>query len=256
MRAASSDTKLGVTLSSAEIAPGWYPDSAIPGRIRFWDGFAWTEHVAIASGQQPSVLAIEPGNPPWLPTSALAPRAPRAPRRQVPLAAKFVLGTALIGFPVAILIGVLAARASSPAPLEMPVAAADAETADGSATVDPEPRADAIARAKTEDANAMVDVAALADAVADFYSNPDRASAGPPTVAFADGTYSLFDAPAYGESADWSWPDFAASPGVRNAGVYGYSAETWCAWVYIGEDPGRIWKATSDGVSAGDCVIE
>lgn len=31
---------------AAEVAPGWYPDPWIAGGLRFWDGSAWTVHVA------------------------------------------------------------------------------------------------------------------------------------------------------------------------------------------------------------------
>lgn len=27
-------------------SPGWYPDEAMPGSQRYWDGDTWTEHVA------------------------------------------------------------------------------------------------------------------------------------------------------------------------------------------------------------------
>jgi hypothetical protein len=34
-----------------QIPAGWYPDPApqtLPGRLRYWDGAAWTEHVSDA----------------------------------------------------------------------------------------------------------------------------------------------------------------------------------------------------------------
>jgi hypothetical protein len=34
-------------------APGWYPDPAQPDGTRWWDGQAWTEHVAAAPAPQP-----------------------------------------------------------------------------------------------------------------------------------------------------------------------------------------------------------
>jgi uncharacterized Tic20 family protein len=40
--------------------PGWYPDPNAPGRQRWWNGMAWTEHVA---APQAPVQAPAPGLP-------------------------------------------------------------------------------------------------------------------------------------------------------------------------------------------------
>ena len=248
-------------MGAAEIAAGWYADPLVPGHIRYWDGSGWTEHTA-------SPLPTWAPHPmTTFPTSAapLPPVTPRAPRRPLPLPARFVLGTALIGFPVAIGIGVLAAHASALPPLETPAAAetiaavptpapAERPVPTEDATL-PENSADAAALIQSQDAAAQKDVAAISQAVEDFYSTPERSLKTPPTVILGGATYVVILTPEFGGVPDWSWPDIAASDGVRNAGVYGHSSDTWCAWVYIGNDPGRIWKATPDGISEGDCVI-
>ncbi|TXS03478.1 DUF2510 domain-containing protein [Streptomyces sp. col6] len=42
--------------------PGWYPDTAVPGTERWWDGTAWTAHTrAAASADQPPVPPRRPG---------------------------------------------------------------------------------------------------------------------------------------------------------------------------------------------------
>jgi Protein of unknown function (DUF2510) len=245
-------------MGTAEIVPGWYADPMVPGQIRYWDGSGWTEHTA---APLPSVIA-HPSTTDFatanLAIAAPSPlQTPRAPRRRLPLPALFVLGTALVGIPLAITIGVLAAHAAAPEPLPVRHVPPTTSTqpsvrpsAHPSPQSSPQSSADAAAAAKK-------DVTAIAEAVQDFYSTPSHASTQPPTVIFAFGKYSMILHPEPGGSSDpWSWPDIVASDGVVNAGVWGSSPDTWCAWVYMGEDSGQIWHATAKGVSSGDCVIE
>lgn len=105
----------------------------------------------------------------------------------------------------------------------------------------------------TGSASAKASLRALVLAVKDYYADPANALAIPPGSAEIDGGYTLVQGPSLGGSDDWSWPDIATSDGVRNLGVYGYSAATWCAWVYFGDDPGYEWSATPSGVRAGGC---
>ena len=54
-------------------AADWYADPTSPGRLRYWDGAAWTEHVTAGTG-----TATDPiqGLPPAPPAGAMAPAAP------------------------------------------------------------------------------------------------------------------------------------------------------------------------------------
>ncbi len=114
-------------MSSAEVTPGWYPDTLAPGHIRYWDGVRWTEHTAAPLPHTTDGAFYAP--------PALQDR-PRAPRQRPPMPALFVAGTVLIGFPLAIAIGVIAAHASAPAPLEVPVSGHPMEPADAAAHKD------------------------------------------------------------------------------------------------------------------------
>jgi hypothetical protein len=45
-------------------AAAWYPDPQSPGRVRWWDGTNWTEHVSVpASPMQSEQIAIESSVP-------------------------------------------------------------------------------------------------------------------------------------------------------------------------------------------------
>jgi hypothetical protein len=61
--------------------PGWYPDQTDPGSLRYWDGTAWTEHVAPAqaapappSYAPPGYGAVGYGAPGYGTSTYVAPR--------------------------------------------------------------------------------------------------------------------------------------------------------------------------------------
>lgn len=210
-------------MGTTEIAPGWYPDAVSPGSIRYWDGTGWTSHMAL---------------PMWAPNLGHAgtplpqPVKPRAPRRRPPLPAYFVAGTVLIGFPLAITVGVLVAHASAPAPLDVP-ALADA-------------RRDA-------DNAAKEDVTAIGAAIKNYYALADDPTWPPPVVTSVDGTYT-FDPIFHGDSR-WSWPEIDASYGVALGAEAGDSSDTWCVWVEASQGTVKTWQVTNDGVIAGRCGL-
>lgn len=57
----------------------WYPDPTSVGRLRYWDGSAWTEHVSESGGTASEPIVGVPPAPPPLE----APPAPAAPARDV-----------------------------------------------------------------------------------------------------------------------------------------------------------------------------
>lgn len=56
-------------------AAGWYPDPADSSRIRWWDGQAWTQHVAVADG------AVTPAAPVVTPAPSSVPAPAPAPQK-------------------------------------------------------------------------------------------------------------------------------------------------------------------------------
>lgn len=44
-------------------AAAWYPDPQMPGRVRWWDGTNWTEHVSVPANQTASAQPVESAVP-------------------------------------------------------------------------------------------------------------------------------------------------------------------------------------------------
>ena len=221
-------------MGTAEIVPGWYADPKAPDHIRYWDGSGWTEHTAAplpSSITHPSIANFANAS---LPNAPPLPPAPPRPHRRLPLPALFVLATALIGFPLAIGIGVLAARASAPTPLETPASAGTPAQAENSV--------DAVAKA---------DADALYTAINRFFQQTWAAT--PPVVTVSEGNY-VFDPVPYGGKT-WTWPPIAVSHGVSLMGQNGDSMDTWCVWVRADGGTVKNWQVTSAGVVAGSCGL-
>jgi len=224
-------------MSTTEIAPGWYPDALAQGHIRYWDGTGWTSHTAAPL----SNAAAGPGGTPYS-----LPVTPRAPRRRPPLPAFFVAATVLIGFPLAITIGVLAAHASAPPPLETIAPAGDPVAADS-----PAPSEDPALPENAADAAAKTDAAALRLAITRYYQQTWGAT--PPVLTVSDGEYVFAPVPYGGKT--WTWPPFDVSDGVSLGGQNGDSMDSWCVWVRAYEGSVNDWQATDGGVSAGTCGL-
>src|SRR4051794_24208229 len=54
-------SKSSKSASSPGTPAGWYPDNVDPSRVRYWDGTAWTEHVADAILSGEPTIATTPG---------------------------------------------------------------------------------------------------------------------------------------------------------------------------------------------------
>ncbi|NTV40615.1 MAG: DUF2510 domain-containing protein, partial [Demequinaceae bacterium] len=195
-------------MSATEILPGWYPDPVAVGYIRYWDGTGWTDHTAAPLA---GVTTFPTGTTPEPPLT------PRARRRRPPLPALFVAGTVLIGFPLAIAIGVLAARASAPPPLELP----SAETVDHPELIGGSAPADDPA-----DAAAQTDIAAIGVGIKRFYQQTPQGGIAAPVVTVSGDTYIL--GPVNTGTTLWEWPPIAMSDGVSLGGQTGTRQDDWC----------------------------
>lgn len=224
---------MGVTMSTTEIAPGWYADALAQGHIRYWDGTGWTPHTAAPL----SNAAAGPGSAPYS-----LPVTPRARRRRPPLPAFFVAATVLIGFPLAITIGVLAAHASAPPPLET---RATAQGVDSAQVVDPAPALD------PSDAAAQADASAIGQGINRFYQQTPQGGVAAPPVTVSDGTYIL--GPVLTGDGTWEWPPIAMSGGVTLGGQTGTRQDDWCVWVHAATGAVGDWQVTPEGVAAGSC---
>lgn len=214
---------MGVTMSATEIAPGWYPDALAHGHIRYWDGARWTEHTA---APLPNTRGDHGGESPSLPAK------PRAPRRRPPMPAFFVVGTVLIGFPIAITIGVLAAHASAPAPLDVPVSGGPIDSAD---------------------AAAQKDAAAIGLGIERFYQQTLQGGIAAPVVTVSHGNFVL--GPVSNGASQWEWPPIPVSEGVSLGGQNGTAEDDWCVWVTAAGGTIQNWQVTADGVAAGTCGL-
>lgn len=59
-----------MTSTTPEAVPGWYPD-AVPGRLRWFDGAAWTDHVTLAPAA--ASQAAQPQAPVQAPVQTVRP---------------------------------------------------------------------------------------------------------------------------------------------------------------------------------------
>lgn len=74
----------------ANVQPGWYPDPNDADTVRWWDGTAWTAHVAEKTGAAASVGPV-------VTAAAKAPRRGLSRRTSIIVGAAAVLGIALVG---------------------------------------------------------------------------------------------------------------------------------------------------------------
>ncbi len=146
----------------------------------------------------------------------------------------------LIGFPLAIGIGVLVALESAPPPLKVPVPAENPVSAGTPAQAE-----------NPADAAAKTDAAALQTAITRFFQQTWAAT--PPVVTVSEGNYVFAPVPYGGKT--WTWPPIAVSDGVSLKGQRGDSMDNWCVWVRIDGGAVKDWQATPDGVTAGTCRL-
>jgi hypothetical protein len=242
-------------MGTAEIVPGWYADPSVPGNIRYWDGAGWTEHSA-APLHTFAPSALNAGPPPGysLGVAPPPPVTPRRPRRRLPLPAFFILGTALIGFPLAIGIGVLAAHAAAPPPLETPVPAGSSTSgATPGPSETPVPAESPALAEDPADTAAKKDAAALGLGIKRFYQQTMQGGVAAPEVSVANGKYIL--GPVLTTSGPWQWPPIPMSEGVSLGGQAGTGQDDWCVWVRADGGTVKDWQVTNEGVTPGTCGL-
>lgn len=184
-------------MSSQQPPSGWYPDSQVPGQLRFWDGTRWTEHTAAPTAggptSAPTFPVNAPGSQPSVDTQQVRlypPGGPKVPTPQNWFLRHKILSSVLGVFVALMVIGAIgsaveedereptASSASKDdstslvdetgaAPEEEPVPVAESEPppvdTDGDGVLDPDDFAPEDPQIKTED-----DVDTDGDGVADY----------------------------------------------------------------------------------------
>lgn len=184
-------------MSDQQPPSGWYPDSQVPGQLRFWDGARWTEHTAPAAGPVPPTVSPAYGaaHAPAQPGAAYRPFGDQAPPQQNWFLRHKVLSSVLAAFVVLMVIGAVGNSGdedSKPAassdkrdsneptqeasPEEEPVAAVETEAlpvdSDGDGVLDPDDYAPENAKVKTPD-DVDTDKDGVADYQDDFPKDPE-----------------------------------------------------------------------------------
>ncbi|WP_062301154.1 DUF2510 domain-containing protein [Demequina subtropica] len=221
-------------MNESRAAASWHPDSLQPGRLRYWDGVAWTDHVRPAEPPQPASPAVSA--PPGLARGFAEPEPSRAPRVGMIVATVLgALSVALLAVSAALYMA--DTRADDAASAEE---AARAEIRDQEAA-----ERDAERAAEEADSRAKADVSTLGKEIATHLVDHDEL----PTITVEGGEY-VFTAP------EGEYAREPVSEGVElveiAAGDPAYA--TWCAAVRVeGGAVGAFRYSAQDGLAEGSC---